>query len=251
MINFDEVVDREGTNSVKWGMKEANIPDDVIPLWVADMDFNAPNLVVEAIKKRVDHGIYGYTRIANSYYKSIIDWMKKRHNWTIEKEWIVVMPGVIPALNVAVQTFTEVGDAVIIQRPVYHPFTSVIINNERRLINSPLRLVGNKYMMDLEDFEGKIIEHQVKLYICCSPHNPVGRVWTKDELRAVADICVKHDVLMVIDEIHHDLIYPGHRHTTLASMGQRYADLTITCTAPSKTFNLAGLRSGKHRYSKR
>lgn len=222
-------------------MKERNLSEDIIPLWVADMDFPAPQSVIDALVRRAIHGIYGYTRIPDTYYEATIGWMQKRHRWTIERNEIIVMPGVIPALTVAIQAFTNKGDAIIIQRPVYHPFTRVIQNNHRKVVNSPLQLDGNRYVMDLEDFEAQIIKHDVKLFILCSPHNPVGRVWTKEELLNVANICLKHNVYIIVDEIHHDLVYPGNSHTVLATLGDAYAQNSMICTAPTKTFNLAGL----------
>lgn len=240
-MNFDQLTDRSHTHAIKWSMKERNLSEDIIPLWVADMDFPAPQSVIDALVRRAIHGIYGYTRIPDTYYEATIGWMQKRHRWTIERNEIIVMPGVIPALTVAIQAFTNKGDAIIIQRPVYHPFTRVIQNNHRKVVNSPLQLDGNRYVMDLEDFEAQIIKHDVKLFILCSPHNPVGRVWTKEELLNVANICLKHNVYIIVDEIHHDLVYPGNSHTVLATLGDAYAQNSMICTAPTKTFNLAGL----------
>lgn len=241
-MDFDTMIDRLHTDSIKCNMKEANMPEDVIPLWVADMDFLAPEPVIKALRNRVNHGIYGYSRFSASYYEAVIRWMKDRHDWEVKRDWILVMPGVIPAINVAIQAFTNKGDGVLIQQPVYHPFRQAVLNNGRKLVNSPLILEGNRYRMNLEDVEKKIISENVKLFILCSPHNPVGRVWSKQELMDVADICIKHDVLIVVDEIHHDIVYPQFTHTVLASLGEPYQNHTITCTAPTKTFNLAGLQ---------
>lgn len=240
-MEFDRRIDRRITHSRKW-MIEEPMPLDVIPLWVADMDFEAPKTVIEALKERVDHGIFGYTVIPDTYYEAVKGWMKRRHNFLVNRDWITIVPGIVTALNVIVQAFTSQGDAVIIQRPVYHPFSFAVENNGRKLVNSPLVINGNRYEMNFEDFEQKIIKYKVKLFILCSPHNPVGRVWSKDELKRVADLCLKHGVLMVVDEIHHDLIYKGVKHTTLATLDHTYSMNTITCTAPSKTFNLAGLQ---------
>lgn len=242
-MDFNEVVNRKSTGSVKWDtMEEHGMPHDILPLWVADMDFKAPVGVIEALLERVEHGIFGYTVSTDSYYDAVINWMNRRHDWKIEKEWIIIAPGIVPAIHFAVQTYTKEGDGVLIQRPVYNPFTDAVLNNNRKLINSPLVLKGGSYEIDFEDFEKKIKDNKVKLFILCSPHNPVGRVWTREELTTMGDICLKHNVLVVADEIHHDLIYKGKRHIPFASLGSKYSNNCITCTAPSKTFNLAGLQ---------
>lgn len=234
-----EFVNRKNTNSVKWD----SVPEDVLPLWVADMDFPSPPKVIEALVSRAQHGVYGYTVIPDSYYDAIINWMKKRHNWEIKKEWIIITPGVVSALYYIVQTFTSEDDSVLVQQPVYNPFFNVVKNNNRNLVLSPLLLKDNHYEIDFLELEEKIIKHQVKLFILCSPHNPVGRVWTKEELTNIAEICLKHNVLLAVDEIHHDLVYKGYKHIPLASLKKEYSNICITCTAPSKTFNLAGLHT--------
>jgi cysteine-S-conjugate beta-lyase len=223
-------------------MKEYGMPGDILPLWVADMDFKAPVGVIKALSERVAHGIFGYTLPTNSYYDAVINWMDHRHQWKIEKEWIIIVPGIVPAIHFAVQTYTKEGDGVLVQRPVYNPFTDAVVKNGRKLINSPLVLKGDRYEIDFEDFEKKIVDNGVKLFVLCSPHNPVGRVWTREELQGMGDICLKHNVLVVADEIHHDLIFKDKKHIPFASLGLKYSNICITCTSPSKTFNLAGLQ---------
>lgn len=240
-MNFNDLVDRTHTSAIKWSHEAFGIPKDVIPLWVADMDFLTPKPVIDALQERVKHGIFGYTRADDAYYDAVISWMNRRHNWQIHKEWIVVLPGVVPAINIAIQAFTKPNEAVMVQKPVYTPFFASIMNNQRKVVNSPLLLKGDKYYIDFADFEQKIIENQVKLFIMCSPHNPVGRVWKEQELRKIGEICVKHGVIMVVDEIHHDLILKPNKHFVFASLDEQFANIAITCTAPSKTFNLAGL----------
>jgi cysteine-S-conjugate beta-lyase len=242
-MNFDEVINRKNTGSVKWDtMKEYGMPSDILPLWVADMDFKAPVGVIKALSDRVGHGIFGYTLPTDSYYDAVINWMNRRHDWGVQKEWIIIVPGIVPAIHFAVQTYTKEGDGVLVQRPVYNPFTDAVVKNGRKLINSPLVLKGDRYEIDFEDFEKKIVDNEVKLFILCSPHNPVGRVWTREELQGMGDICLKHNVLVVADEIHHDLIFKDKKHIPFASLGSKYSNICITCTSPSKTFNLAGLQ---------
>ncbi|RFB15014.1 pyridoxal phosphate-dependent aminotransferase [Bacillus sp. HNG] len=241
--NFDESINRLQTNSVKWDEVENLFGDkEILPMWVADMDFKSPQPVIEALKKRADHGIYGYTTRPDSYYEATVRWMKRRHKWTIEKDWITFTPGVVPALGIIVQSFTNPGDKIIIQQPVYYPFMSVIEKNGREIVNNPLRLENGRYYMDFEDLEKKI-DPSVKMIIISNPHNPVGRVWEKDELTKLEEICLKHNILVVSDEIHSDLVYEGNVHTPFASISDEFAGRSITCTAPSKTFNLAGLQT--------
>lgn len=242
-MNFNEVINRKNTGSVKWDtMEEHGMQGDILPLWVADMDFKAPVGVIKALVERVEHGIFGYTLPTDSYYDAVINWMDHRHDWKIAKDWIILAPGIVPAIHFAVHTYTKEGEGVLIQRPVYNPFTEAVVNNGRKLINSPLVVKVDHYEIDFEDFEKKIVDNKVKLFILCSPHNPVGRVWTREELKAMGDICLKYNVLVVADEIHHDLVFKGKKHIPFASLGSKYSNNCITCTSPSKTFNLAGLQ---------
>ncbi|MDK2867026.1 MAG: cysteine-S-conjugate beta-lyase [Clostridiales bacterium] len=242
---FDKIIDRKNTNSVKW---EPNVlkmmfgDEDMLPMWVADMDFKCPDPVVEALVKRAEHGIYGYADIDESYYEAIVDWNARRNKWQLDKSWIVFTPGVVPAVNYLVQTFCKTGDKVIIQNPVYYPFSMAINNNGAGIVLNPLKEEAGDYVMDYEDLEAKAKDPRVRMLILCSPHNPVGRVWRKEELERLGEICLANDVLVVADEIHSDLIMSGHQHTPFASISEAFANNSITCVAPSKTFNLAGLQ---------
>ncbi len=239
-FDFDRIIDRRGTHSYKYdGLQKVFGTDDVLPMWVADMDFAVPPAVSEALRRRAEHPIYGYTFRPEEYYRSIVDWIGRRHGWQVEREWIRYSPGIVPAINLAVQGFTAPGDGVILQSPVYHPFFYAVNLNDRKLLNNPLREEGGYYRMDFDDLAGKAKE--AKLLLLSNPHNPVGRSWDEDELRTLGEICVENDVLIVSDEIHADLTLPGHRHVPLASLSEEIAARTITCMAPSKTFNLAGL----------
>ena len=241
--DFNEIIERRGTNSLKYDFSaERCKPDDVIPLWVADMDFRSPPAVTEALVKACEHGIFGYTEVKLPYFETVHDWYLRHFQWDAQASWLVKTPGVVYAICTAIRALTQPGESVLIQRPVYYPFTDAILDNDRALINNPLVLKDGRYSVDLEDFEAKITEHDVKLFILCNPHNPVGRVWTKEELTAMGDICLKHGVMVVSDEIHADFTYPGHRHTVFAGIKPEFSEITITCTAPSKTFNLAGLQ---------
>ncbi len=243
MYNFDEIIDRSGTDSIKHDFrKEYGKPENAIPLWVADMDFLTVPEVTEALIQAVQHGIYGYSENKMGYYEAVHRWFLERFGWETEREWLLKTPGVVYALCCAVRALTQEGDAVMIQQPVYHPFTSAIVLNNRVLVNNQLVYDEGEYRIDFEDFERKIIECRVKLFILCSPHNPVGRVWTVSELERMGDICIKHGVIVVSDEIHADFTYPGFRHQVFAGIKQEFADQSIICTAPSKTFNLAGLQ---------
>jgi len=239
--NFDKSIDRLGTSSVKWDYLERVFGNkEVLPLWVADMDFEVPQPVIDAVVKRAQHGIYGYTEKPDSFYTSIADWMKKRHGWHISKEWITVCPGVVPALSFSVLSFTEPGDKVLLQSPVYHPFFSSIKENDRIIVNNQLRQENGKYVMDFEDLEAKL-GSGVKAMLLCNPHNPVGRVWSREELIKVGELCAKYNVVIIADEIHSDLIYSNCTHVPAASISEELAIRTVTCIAPSKTFNIAGL----------
>jgi cysteine-S-conjugate beta-lyase len=243
-FDFDRIIRRTGTNSVKWDLVDSIFDGSaLLPLWVADMDFESPPEVIDALVNRARHGIFGYTAAPPAYYESQIRWFRERHGWEIRKEWIHFSPGVVPALNLFVQTFSEPGDRVIVQQPVYYPFMSAIRNNGREITNNPLILEQGRYRMDLVDLEQKARDSRAKLLILCSPHNPVGRVWKESELKQLGDICLANDILVISDEIHCDLVYPGSRHIPFASITDNYLMNSITCLSPSKTFNLAGLQT--------
>ena len=240
--DFDTPIDRTHTWSIKHDFKKENgKADDILPLWVADMDFRSPDSVVEALKKAVDHGIFGYSRADESYFDAVAAWYQKRHHLTLQPEWMTCTPGIVFALSIAVRAFTQEGDAVLIQPPVYHPFSRAILRNKRTLVENPLVLKDGHYEMDLEDLEQKVLDEHVKLMILCNPHNPVGRVWTREELTALADICLRHHVYVISDEIHGDFVWQGQEQTPYASISEEACLHSMMCTAPSKTFNLAGM----------
>ncbi|OGP12791.1 MAG: hypothetical protein A2052_07580 [Deltaproteobacteria bacterium GWA2_54_12] len=240
-FDFDRLTDRNGTHSVKWDHYDMKgIVDGMIPMSIADMDFKAPGFITDALAQRVAHGIFGYTVMPGSYYEALEKWLEKRFGWVVQREWIRFSPGVIPALNFCVQAFTEPGDKVIIQPPVYHPFRAAISNNGRVVVNNPLMCDKGRYSMDLDGLKG-LLDSRTKMIILASPHNPVGRVWAKDELKALVDICAENNILIVSDEIHADLVMPGFKHIPTASVSDDAARITITCTSPSKTFNVAEL----------
>ena len=236
---FDRVVERRGTGSVKWDMRD----DDVIPIWVADMDFESPREVQDAIVERARHGIYGYTIESVGLYKAVTDWLSRRHDWTIEQDWIAFTPGVMPGIRGLLQALTRPGDKVILQSPVYPPFFSAIRDSGCHVLNNQLKYEHSRYTMDFADLEEKAKDPRTKALILCSPHNPVGRVWTRDELTMLGNICMEHGVVVISDEIHSDLIYREYKHIPLASICNELRDNTITCISPSKTFNLAGLKT--------
>lgn len=241
-LNFDEIIDRKGTDSVKYDFAvRRHMPEDVLPLWVADMDFKTSSYVEDAVIERTKHGIFGYSEVQEAYFEAVAGWMSRRHRWKVERSWLVKTPGVVFALAMAVKAFTQVGDHVLIQQPVYYPFSNVIEDNRRVVVSNDLCLgEDRRYHIDLEDFEKKIIDHQIKLFLLCNPHNPSGRVFTKEELTAMGEICLKHGVLVVSDEIHNDFVFQGE-HTVFASVKKEYEDISIVCTSPSKTFNLASM----------
>ena len=243
VFNFNKIVDRRNTNSIKYDFaKQRGKPEDAIPLWVADMDFKTLPEVTDALVKASEHGIFGYSEVKEEYFTTLYNWYSDKFGWNIRPQWLVKTPGIVYAIAMAIRAFTKEGEGVMIQKPVYYPFSETIVSNKRVLVNNPLVYRDGTYKMDLEDFEKKVISEKVKLFILCNPHNPVGRVWTKDELTGLGDICIKHNVIVVSDEIHADFIYEGHQHLIFASLKPEYANITITCTAPSKTFNLAGLQ---------
>ena len=241
--DFDKQISRYKTASVKWDEAEKIYGEkDILPMWVADMDFMLPTAVIEAIKNRAEHGIFGYTARTEDYCDAVIGWMRKRFNWDVRQEWIYYSPGIVSALSFLIQTYTQPGDKVLIQTPVYYPFTEVIVNNKRQVVHNPLKFKNGRYEMDFEDLRRKM-DPSVKLLILCSPHNPVGRVWTKEELNQLGNICIANNVLVVSDEIHADLLYPGYTHTPFAAISEKFAQNCVVCTAASKTFNLAGLQT--------
>ncbi|WP_432355827.1 MalY/PatB family protein [Sporosarcina sp. A2] len=242
-FNFDTVIDRMKSSSVKWDGAEALFGEkDLLPLWVADMDFKVPEEVSQAIADKAAHGIFGYTIRDDSYYQSIIDWMKTRHDWTVEKDWICHSPGVVTALSLAVQAYTQPGDKIIVQPPVYYPFMKVTETNDREVVFNPIVNNHGTYEMDFEDLLSKI-DSSVKMLMLCNPHNPGGFVWKKEDLKRLGDICMEHRILVVSDEIHSDLVFEKGSHIPFASLSEQFAENSITCTAPSKTFNLAGLQT--------
>lgn len=242
-INFNTVVNRKDTNCLKYDFaKRRGRPENVLPLWIADMDFKVSPEITKALQKNIEHGIFGYSEVQEDYFEAIQEWMKTKHNWEIESKWLIKTPGVVFALAMAIKAYTNPGDAVMIQQPVYYPFYEVIEDNDRKIVGNVLILgEDGKYHIDFEDFEKKVIEHQVKLFLLCSPHNPVGRVWTKEELIKLGEICIRHDIIVVSDEIHQDFVFHG-KHQVFAAISEELKQRTITCTAPSKTFNLAGLQ---------
>ena len=241
--NFDEIINRENTNCLKYDLRKKYFGDEnVFPLWVADMDFASPGFIQEAIIERARHPIYGYTFPPDEFYNSITSWMQRRHGWTIKNEWISYTPGVVPALNLAIQAFTIPGDKVIVQPPVYFPFFSSVKDNKRELVYNQLIIKNGNYEMDFDDLERKI-DGRTKLILLCHPHNPAGRVWKTEDLLRLVRICEKNGIIIVSDEIHSDLMLHGNRHVPLAAVSDSASKISITCIAPSKTFNLAGLSS--------
>lgn len=241
--DFDQVINRVNTACEKWDDLQNRFGvSDAIPMWVADMDFKSPPPVIEALSQRVEHGIYGYTYRPDSYSEAIVDWLKRRHHWSIDRKWIAHSPGVLAALSVIINSFSQHGDNVMIQTPVYHPFSRIIKSLGREVVNNPLKLENGRYTMDFANLEAKI-DSTVKILVLCNPHNPVGRVWTQEELTMLGQICIKNNILVVSDEIHCDLVYKGHKHVPFASISEEFADHSITCIAPSKTFNVAGLQT--------
>ena len=243
-VDFDTVPNRRGTNCFKYDFaREMGMPEDVLPLWVADMDFPTAPAVLERLHALAEHGIFGYTGVKDAYFSAVHNWYAQRFSWETQRSWLVTTPGVVFAIAIAIRAFTQKGDAILIQQPVYYPFANKVTENDRQLVVNPLVLKNGRYEMDFADMERKIVNYHVKMLLLCSPHNPVGRVWTKEELLRVGEICQKHGVLVVSDEIHADFTYAGHTHRVFASVKSEFADFTITCTAPSKTFNLAGLQN--------
>ena len=254
--DFDTEISRAGTSSTKWEflVRDGKVTpwdrtdpkhgdDRVLPMWVADMDFAVAKPIHDAIVKRAAHPIFGYSRHTQAYTDAVVGWMRRRHGWTVKPEWMLITPGVVPALNIAVRAFTDPGDKVLIQRPVYHPFTFAAERNGRQVVSNSLVYEGGRYRMDFDDLERKAADPAVKIALLCSPHNPVGRVWTAEELARFGEICMKHGVVVVADEIHADLMLNGAKFAPYGLLGERFLENTIVCTAPSKTFSLAGLHT--------
>lgn len=239
-LDFDSVIERRNTRSLKYDFAaERGMPEDILPMWVADMDFKTSSYIEDALAERVREGVFGYSEVKTPYFETVRDWMVRRHGWQPQAAWLVKTPGVVTALAMAVKAYTEPGDAVLIQLPVYYPFAEVIEDNGRRVVSNTLyRGEDNRYHMDFVDFEQKIVQNEVKLFLLCNPHNPVGRVWTKEELIRLGDLCVKHGVTVVSDEIHEDFVFQG-KHQVFAGLKKEYEERCIVCTSPSKTFNLA------------
>ncbi|MDD3899307.1 MAG: PatB family C-S lyase [Syntrophomonadaceae bacterium] len=236
MYDFDKIVSRETTNCAKWDTVEKGL----LPMWVADMDFQSPPQVIAALKERAEHGIFGYSGGYGGWFEALMQWMEKRYSWAPQREWISTSPGVVAALFMLVRALTEPGDRIIIQPPVYRPFYYVASSNGCELLENPLYYDGRKYRMDLEQLRQKV-DSRVKLLILCSPHNPVGRVWSREELLSLGQFCLEHEITIISDEIHSDLVLPGYKHTVLASVSQELEQNMIVCNAPSKTFNIAGI----------
>lgn len=253
--DFDEVVDRRGTDCYKWDASELLFGDkDIIPMWVADMDFKIAKPITEALRKRTEHEIYGYTMPSQSLIEAVVERMQKKYNWLIEPEWVVFTPGVVPALNAAVKAFTSPGDSVVVQEPVYYPFFSAIKDNGAHIASNDLKLINGHYEIDFEDLEKKFgpqpgtlpitsMPSRAKAMILCNPHNPVGRVWTKEELIKMGEIAISNDAVVISDEIHCELLFKGYKHIPFASISEEFKQHSIVCMAPSKTFNLAGLET--------
>ncbi|OQX70784.1 MAG: cystathionine beta-lyase [Candidatus Cloacimonas sp. 4484_275] len=240
-FDFDKIIDRKNTDCFKWDYnKEIFGTENVIPLWVADMDFEVAPVIKEAIKKRAEHGIYGYTFYPESFFFALKNWLLKRFDWEIKTEWILPIPRLESALNIAVQTYTKPNEKILVQTPVYPPFISSVKNNNRKCVVSPLKSVGNRYEMDFEDLEKKLANN-IKMMFLCSPQNPTGRVWTEKELRRLGDLCLKNNVILVSDEIHSDFVFRNSRHYPTASLSEELQNITVSMFAPTKTFNLAGL----------
>ena len=237
--DFDEIIPRRGTNSYKW---DSAGDADILPMWVADMDFRTAPPAVEALRKRVEHGIFGYVRVPDAYYAAVTNWFARRHDWQIEKEWIIYTTGVVPALSAVIKALTAPGDKVMVQTPVYNCFFSSIRNNGCGMIANPLIYRNGTYQIDFADLEQKAADPSVKVLLLCNPHNPAGRVWTKQELTRIGDICIRNNVWVVADEIHCELVFPGHTYIPFDSISREFLMHSVTCTSPSKAFNLAGLQ---------
>ena len=237
--DFDTIIPRRGTNSYKWDTPEE---ENVLPMWVADMDFRTAPAIIEALQKRVTHGIFGYTKVPEAYYDAVVRWFESRHRWRIDPQWIVYTSGVVPALSAIIKALTAPGDKVIVQTPAYNCFYSSIRNDGCELSANNLVYWDGSYTIDFDDLEAKAADPKAKVLLLCNPHNPVGRVWTPEELRRIGDICLRNGVFVVADEIHCELTYEGHDYTPFASLSERFQQKSVTCVSPSKAFNIAGLQ---------
>ncbi len=237
--NFDEIISRRGTNSYKW---DSAADANVLPMWVADMDFRTAPCIIKALQERVLHGIFGYTRVPEAYYEAVISWFARRHGWRISREWMIYTSGVVPAISAVIKALTGPGDKVLVQTPVYNCFFSSIRNNDCQVVASPLLYDGVTFTIDYEDLEAKAADPAVKLMLLCNPHNPAGRVWRSEELKRIGEICLRHNVMVVSDEIHCELVYPGHVYTPFVSVSPDFQAYSVTCISPSKSFNMAGLQ---------
>lgn len=236
--DFDKTTDRRATNSYKWD----SAPEGVLPMWVADMDFRTAPAIIDALQKRVAHGIFGYTRVPDAYYDAVTSWFSRRHGWDIDREWIIYTSGVVPAVSAVIKALTMPGDKVIVQTPVYNCFFSSIRNNGCEIVSNPLRRIGDTYEMDFDNLERCAADPRAKVMLLCNPHNPAGRVWTPDELTRLGNICLRNGVTVVADEIHCELVYQGVKYTPFASLSDAFLHRSVTCVSPSKAFNIAGLQ---------
>lgn len=236
--DFDKTIDRRATNSYKWD----SAPDGVLPMWVADMDFRTAPAIIDALQKRVAHGIFGYTRVPDAYYDAVTSWFSRRHGWDIDREWIIYTSGVVPAVSAVIKALTVPGDKVIVQTPVYNCFFSSIRNNGCEIVSNPLRRTADTYEMDFDALERCAADPRAKVMLLCNPHNPAGRVWTPDELTRLGNICLRNGVTVVADEIHCELVYQGFKYTPFASLSDAFLHRSVTCVSPSKAFNIAGLQ---------
>lgn len=237
--NFDEIIPRRNTNSYKW---DSATDADILPMWVADMDFRTAPAIIHALQQRIEHGIFGYTRVPDAYYKAVTGWFEQRHGWKFQKEWIICTSGVVPAVSAIIKALTLPGDKVVVQTPVYNCFFSSIRNNKCEIVSNPLIYRNETFVIDYEDLERKAADPKVKVMLLCNPHNPTGRVWTQDELKLIGEICIRNGVTVVSDEIHCELVFPGYTYTPFASLSEKFLMHSVTCISPSKAFNIAGLQ---------
>ena len=239
LFDFDRQIPRRGTDSYKW---DSAADENVLPMWVADMGFRTAPAIIDALRRRVEHGIFGYTRVPDSYYEAVTGWFGRRHGWSVDREWIIYTSGVVPAVSAVIKALTKPGDKVLVQTPVYNCFFSSIRNNGCETVSSPLLFAGNTYTMDFEDLEQKAADPKVKVMLLCNPHNPAGRVWRREELMRVGEICIRHGVTVVSDEIHCELVFPGYHYIPFASVSEEFLNHSVTCVSSSKAFNIAGLQ---------